>query len=89
MISTTFDTLQASKDLQENGFKREQAEAVAQAIRNGQGELATKSDIAELKADINGLRWTFSILISAMFVVMIGGFGLMATFLNSLNNIPN
>ena len=89
MATTTFDTLQASKDLQETGIKREQAEAVAQAIRKGQGELATKSDIAELKTDINGLRWTFSILISAMFVVMIGGFVLLAAEFNSLNNIPN
>ena len=49
MLSTTFDTLQTSKDLQSHGFAQEQADAVAQAIRNGQGELATKSDDCRVK----------------------------------------
>ena len=83
MSATTFDTLQASKDLQSHGFKQDQADAIAQVVRNGQGELATKSDIAGLKTDINWIKW----VIGALFVVTIGGFGLMATFLNSLINI--
>ena len=43
---TTFDTLTAARDLEAAGFDRSQAEALAKAIRDGQGELATKADIA-------------------------------------------
>ena len=57
MSTTTFDTLGASKDLQHAGMEAAQAEAVALAIKAGQGDLATKADIRELKNDINWLKW--------------------------------
>ena len=89
MPSTTFDTLQASKDLQNHGFDQEQAEAIAQVVRNGQNELATKSDIASVKSDIASVRsdienvkWTLGAMIGVNFIVMIGGFSLLATFIN-------
>ena len=50
MTATAFDTLRAARDLENAGMDRDQAEAVASAIRNGQGELASKSD---LRAEIN------------------------------------
>ena len=75
MTTTTFDTLQASKDLQNSGFGQDQAEAIAQAIHNGQGDLATKSDVENVK-------WTLGAMIGLNFVVMIGGFSLLATFIN-------
>ena len=68
MSTTTFDTLGASKDLQHAGMEAAQAEAVAMVVLKGQGDLATKSDLvvvradlenvrAELKYDINWLKW--------------------------------
>ena len=78
MSTTTFDTLQASKDLQRHGFAREQAEAIAQVVRYGQNELVTKNDIASIRSDVNSLKW----MIGVNFIVMIGGFSLLATFIN-------
>ena len=51
-----FDTLSAAKALQAAGFDQAQAEAVASAIRSGQGELATKDDVAALRGELAGLR---------------------------------
>ncbi len=48
-MSTTFDTLKAARNLEAAGMDRAQAEAIAEAIRAGQGELATKADLAELR----------------------------------------
>ena len=62
----TFDnTLSTAKDLQEAGMDTAQAEAVALAIKAGQGDLATKADIRELKNDINWLKWGLGINIVA------------------------
>ena len=82
MPSTTFDTLQASKDLQNHGFDQEQAEAIAQVVRNGQNELANKSDIASVRSDVENVKWTLGAMIGVNFIVMIGGFSLLATFIN-------
>lgn len=49
MSGTTFDTLAAARDLEAAGVERSQAEAIAKAIRDGQGDLATKADIAALR----------------------------------------
>ncbi len=59
-----FDTLSAARRMEEAGMKREQAEAVAEAVRSAAGadreDLATKADLAdvktELKADSASLR---------------------------------
>ena len=51
-----FDTLSAAKALQAAGFDQAQAEAVATAIRSGQGELATRVDVAALRGELAGLR---------------------------------
>ena len=51
---STFDTLTAARDLEAAGFTREQSEAAAKAIRDGQGELATK-------ADVRTLQWVIAI----------------------------
>ena len=48
-MSTTFDTLKAARNLEAAGMDRAQAEAIAEAIRAGQGELVTKADLAELR----------------------------------------
>ena len=51
-MSVAFDTLAAARDLENAGLERPVAEAVASAIRAGQGELVTKAD---LRAEISRL----------------------------------
>ena len=61
MNGTTFDTLSAARDLEAAGFNRAQAEALAAASRNSQGDFATKTDIGILKSDIDMLKWAVGI----------------------------
>ena len=60
MAVAAFDTLTVSKDLQQAGIQAKHAEAIALAVKQGQGDLATKQDIAQLrsetKSDIDHLR---------------------------------
>ena len=56
MDTATFDTLTAAHTLEAAGIERGHAEAIAHAIRNGQGDLATKADITAVKADITAVR---------------------------------
>ncbi|MGH9454544.1 MAG: DUF1640 domain-containing protein, partial [Terriglobia bacterium] len=52
-----FDTLRLSRTLREKGhFTPEQAEALAEALGEAvQGDLATKADLAALKAEVKAL----------------------------------
>ena len=68
MNGTTFDTLSAARELEAAGSDRVQAEALDAAIRNGQGDLATKIDIAQLDSRLkqldsrlNMLQWVAGI----------------------------
>ncbi len=56
MANAAFDTLTVSKDLQAAGFEARQAEAIALAVKNAQGSLATKQDITQLKSDFHNMR---------------------------------
>ncbi len=56
MALAAFDTLKVSKDLQQAGLEKSHAEAIALAVKQGQGDLATKQDISLLKSDIDHLR---------------------------------
>ena len=60
MALAAFDTLKVSKDLQQAGIQESHAEAIALAVKQGQGDLATKQDItllkSEIKSDIGRLR---------------------------------
>ena len=51
-----FDTLSAARRMEDAGMKREQAEAVAEAVRSAAGadrdDLATKADLADVKAEL-------------------------------------
>ncbi len=51
-----FDTLTAARRMEDAGMKREQAEAVAEAVRSATGadreDLATKADLADVKAEL-------------------------------------
>ena len=59
-MTAAFDTLTAARRMEEAGMKREQAEAVAEAVRSAAEadleHLATKTDLADVKADISALR---------------------------------
>ena len=62
--ATTFNPLEAARDLEAAGVERKQAEAHAEALRQaaiaGRDEFATKADLtelrAELRADLAGLE---------------------------------
>ena len=56
MANAAFDTLTVSKDLQEAGIEVRHAEAIALAVKQSQGDLATKQDITLLKSDVDKLR---------------------------------
>ena len=57
MAMAAFDTLKLTRSLEGAGMARAQAEAFADAFREGIGEtLATKGDIEELKHEISGVR---------------------------------
>ncbi|MCY4278118.1 MAG: hypothetical protein OXE81_09835 [Gammaproteobacteria bacterium] len=66
-MAEAVDTLQIADDLEASGINREQGKAIAHAVRQGRGELATKSDLeaglSSLKADL--LKW----MLGAVFVI--------------------
>ena len=55
MSAAAFDTLTAARDLEAAGIERRQAEAIAGTVRTAaaadRDALATKADLAELRAD--------------------------------------
>ena len=59
--ATTFNPLEAVRDLEAAGVERKQAEAHAEALRQAatadRDEFATKADIAELRADLYRALW--------------------------------
>ena len=61
MTASTFDTLAAARDLEAAGIERRQAEAIAEGMRRAAGAdhdaLATKADLAELRADLYRALW--------------------------------
>ena len=67
MNATSFDPLETTRDLEAAGIERRQAEAIAGAMRKAatadHAELATKADVAVVKADVAALRsemrWMF------------------------------
>ncbi|QDX81328.1 hypothetical protein B9N43_08785 [Denitratisoma sp. DHT3] len=69
MSAVTFDTLKFAERLEKAGLTREQAGAIAEAQKDALAEaldttLATKSDIAELKAELAVLKWMMGVLIA-------------------------
>lgn len=62
MTSGTFDTLAAARELTEAGMDRQQAEAVAAVIRTGQGELATRDDVAGVRTEVRTLQWVVAVV---------------------------
>ena len=58
---TTCDPLAAARKLEAAGVERSQAEAIAQIVRNGQGDLATKADVARLETRLSFLQWVIGV----------------------------
>ena len=56
MSASTFDTHAAVRSLEAVDIDTRQAEAIVAAIRSGQGDLATKSDIASVRTELAGVR---------------------------------
>ena len=70
MASITSDTHKFIRRLKEAGVPESQAEAMAEALRDAQGEaeLVTKQDIqlelAPIKADVQLIKWMLAALIA-------------------------
>ena len=60
MSIATFDTLTTARELEAAGIERRQAEAIAEGMRRAVGadrdELATKADLADVRADLAALE---------------------------------
>ena len=66
-----FDTLRATRQLQEAGFPEPQADALVATFADGFGEhLATKNDVGLLRAELREMEQR---LINRMYVMMGGG----------------
>lgn len=72
-MALAFDTLGFAKHLAEAGVSREHAEAHAEAVREYiMPEIATKSDIAELKHLIERQGLLVSVRLGGLMVVAVG-----------------
>ena len=60
-MSAAFDTFTAARDLEAAGIERRQAEAIAGTVRTAADDdrdaLATKADLAEIRADLYRALW--------------------------------
>ncbi|HCH32683.1 MAG TPA: DUF1640 domain-containing protein [Oceanospirillaceae bacterium] len=69
MTTITFDTLKYSRKLKAGGFTEEQAEAEASALAGALSEaletqLATKTDINDVKSDLRVVKWMIVLVIA-------------------------
>ena len=63
MSTSTFDTLDAMRRLEQAGMERTQAEATVETIREAQAELATKAD---LRSDLAALEYSLRSALSEL-----------------------
>ena len=56
MSTSTFDTLDAMRRLEQAGMERAQAEATVETMREAQSELVTKSDLVLVRSDLAALE---------------------------------
>lgn len=82
MATITFDTVKLVKKLRGAGFNEEQAEAVAEALKEahqtGVEDLATKHDLKELElkvmAEINLLKWMMGFVLVGIVSLVLKAF---------------
>jgi len=60
--ASSFDTPTAAHDLESADLDKRQAEAIVGAIRSGQGDLATKSDVGAVKSGIDSVRSELAVI---------------------------
>ncbi len=74
MTTITFDTHEFVRTLKASGMPEEQAEAISEAFKaaQGQAELATQRDIADVRRDIVELEQRLIIKLGALMAVSIG-----------------
>ncbi len=74
MATVTFDTHKFIRRLRDSGMPDEQAEALADALRDVQSEaeLATKRDIQDLETRIREVELRLTIKIGGMLVIAVG-----------------
>lgn len=74
MSSATFDTLAAARALEASGLSGAQAEAVIQTVRSAVVEgVATKADIADLRADMAQLETRMTRTLYAVAAALLAG----------------
>jgi hypothetical protein len=80
MTTVTFDTLKFVERLKAARLPDEQARAVAEAVRDAQGEadLATRKDLqielAPIKADIMILKWMIGLVLGGVVALILKAF---------------
>ena len=72
MNGTTFDTLGAARELEAAGIERRQAEAIAGAIRNGEGDLVTKDHLDARLAGLENRLVKWAVALAGAVVVIPG-----------------
>ena len=84
MTAAAFDTLSTARDLEAAGFERQQAEAIAGAVRQASAAdrdaLATKADLADLESRLMSTLATKTELRAVQWVVGIQSAITLATF---------
>ncbi len=63
--------IRSAARLQAAGFEQTQAEAVARIIRDGQGDLATKGDIAALRTELGAIKWVFGLVAALNIAILV------------------
>jgi len=87
MTTITFDTLKFVETLEQAQMSREQARAIATAVREAQeaADVATKGDVRELRKEMEIMRRDIIIKLGAMVigtgVTLIAAMGVMVAFL--------
>ncbi len=74
MTSITFDTHKFIRKLKEAGLPESQAEAIADAFKEAQGEaeLATRRDIEDLRRDMREMEQRMVIKLGGLIVLAVG-----------------
>ncbi len=84
MTAAAFDTLSTARDLEAAGFERQQAEAIAGAVRQASAAdrdaLATKADLADLESRLMSTLATKTELRAVQWVAGIQSAITLATF---------
>ena len=73
MAASTFGTLTAARTLEAAGVERSQAEAIAKAIREGQGDLVTKDHLDAKLADLENRLVKWAVALAGAVVIIPGG----------------